>query len=175
MQTKRILTANVFDSKLSSFLKQRKVQRIKNKFKDKPFYDRTARVALWLLLLSFSCNVFSAYSEHFYLRDFIGDSITSNLLASIFTVLLIVVIELIKRSTIPQLWRYWLQYGRLDYIHLIIVLVFCSISIFSSFEGAKLIPKKITPQPNLINLDSIKSEFNTQIETVDNSIEKQEQ
>ena len=170
----KLFSINQFDQRLKQVFTNRKFQQIQAKYKERSFYDRTTKIALWLLLLSFGCSVFSAYSEHFYLKDFIQNSINRPQLGLALMVVLIVVIELIKRSTLPSLFQYYFQYGKVDKVSLVIVVVFSGLSIFSSFEGAKLIPAQFMPSPTLVSLDSINQEYATQLGVLNRSIEKQE-
>ena len=170
----KYLSINSFDQRLQHIFRGRKKQQIKAKYRERPFYDRMAKIAFWLLLLSFGCSVFSAYSEHFYLENFIQNSVSSSQLSFILMIVLIVVIELIKRSTLPSLFQYYFQYGKIDKVSTMIVVVFSAISIFSSFEGAKLIPANFSSAPTLFSLDSIKNEYAAQMTVVDESVKKQE-
>ena len=95
-------------------------------------------------------------------------------LVSVLVVVLIVVVELIKRSVMPGLFRHYFQYGEVDKVSAVIVVVFCGISVVSSFEGAKLIPQALSPSPVLYSLDSVKTVYDDQLATLDKSIERQE-
>ena len=100
---------NQFDHRLQEVFRNRKQQQIESKYRERNFYDRTVKIAFWLLVLSFGCSVFSAYSEHFYLEEFLTASVRWKGLASVLVTVLIVLIELIKRSVMPNLFRHYFQ------------------------------------------------------------------
>ena len=165
---------NPYDITINSIFKNRKKAKIMDKYKDKSYYDRTARMAFWLFILSACCTLFSGYSEKFYLQEVVGDSIPYSTVAIAVTIAIIVVIEFVKRGAMPQAFAYYFKYGKIDFLTTTIVLVCISISIFCSFEGAKLIPEKLSKGPALLDVDSVKNDYDAQIAAINSSIAKQE-
>jgi|GEM_PF-3327076 len=153
---------NVFDDSYKKFVSTSQNQKIIDFFTDKPYFQRTAKLAGLAILLAILCNLISGLTESVFLYEkinlFIPKFPLSPALVIALVTAIIVAIEGMKRRTLPQIFRYWFQYREADYINISLYLLAVVISIYLSFNGSQYLPEMVT-KPALQNIDEINAKY----------------
>jgi Fe2+ transport system protein B len=164
---------NSFDSASKKVQQDSNVQQIAEKaqqlFKHRSNAERHRSTNLASILLSYVCNLFSGLTTMIASTFIIYQSLKSVnhyfalIVALIFSLVLVCIIEAIKRYSLKECIVDAIQYKKINFGLAFIVLLFCSISIASSWKGAQLLPQLTTSEPNLINIDSLQAKYEQQI------------
>ncbi len=164
---------NSFDSASREMQQENNVQQITEKaqqlFKHRSNAERHKGTNLASIALSYVCNVFSGLTTMIASTFIIYQSLKSInyyfalVVALIFSLVLVCIIEAIKRHSLRECIIDAIQYKKLNFGLAFIVLLFCSISIASSWKGAQLLPELTKVEPELINVDSLQAKYEKQI------------
>lgn len=149
---------NVFDKAFDDFQEASETSQLFDFFQDRTFWNRTKKIATAFVILTIICNVISALTESVFLFDILNKGLGYWIISVALTVVLVVVVEVIKRATLPDFFKHAFQYGKIDFINLSIYLIFAAISITLSFKGGALIPAAIS-SPTLIDVDSVDNKY----------------
>ncbi len=163
-------TSNVYEEKAKEFSKTKLSKRLEKKYKPKPYEEQYKPIYLLSLISSYLCNVFSIVTASTfvftYLVSIVEELPYPFIIASVFTLTLLVMIEALQRFLAPTLFKSVLQYGfKSYYIVLILAIVGASsISVFFSYNGGFDIVTNFTnePQytePQLKNIAELKEEY----------------
>lgn len=138
-------------------------------FKHRSNAERHKGTNLASIALSYVCNVFSGLTTMIASTFIIYQSLSSIdhyfalIVALIFSLVLVCIIETIKRHSLKEFIIDAIQYKKANFGLAFIVLLFCGVSILSSYKGAKLLPELTKVEPNLINVDSLQTAHQKQI------------
>ena len=164
---------NKFDSASKKMQQDSNVQQITEKaqqiFKHRSNAERHKGTNLASIALGYTCNLFSGLTTMIASTFIIYQSLSSVnhyfalVVALIFSLVLVCIIENIKRHSLKECIVDAIQYKKANFGLLFIVLLFCSISVASSYKGAQLLPELTTAEPNLINVDSLQAKYEQQI------------
>jgi hypothetical protein len=138
-------------------------------FKHKTYADRFKPLHRGTNVLSFVCGILSALSAfaivamsvfkslepiNYYIALGLGVGL------GLFAVALI---EIIKRAALKEFLVELFLYKRVTILLGTITLAACAVSVYSSYEGAKLIPQLTATRPLIANVDSIETAHTAQI------------
>lgn len=170
MKNLNVTSKNVFDDSYQNFITASENQSIIDFFKDKPYYERTSKLAAFLGVFGFVCNVLSGLTEAVFLHQKFSLFIPFLAVAISLVLAVVLIIESIKRYTLPQFFRYWFQYKSIDFISLSIYLVAVLCSVWLSFQGSQFLPSMVT-EAEVVNIDDVAARYDTMIKEAE---EKQE-
>ena len=158
---------NSFDTASRKVQQDSNVQQITEKaqqiFKHRSNAERHRSTNLASIALSYVCNVFSGLTTMIASTFIIYQSLSSInhyfalVTGLIFSLVLVCIIESIKRHSLRECIIDALQYRKINWGLGFVVLLFCGVSIASSYEGAQLLPQLTTAEPELVNVDSLQA------------------
>ena len=143
--------------------------RAKALFRHKCHAERHNKTNIAVNILSYLCNTLSGITTGIAITliTYKSLSVIGHYFALSLSVLIalavIPIIEIIKRYSLKESIIDAIQYKVFNSFNWILVILFCSISVFASYYGAKQIPELTTHPPQLTNIDSIRLDFDNKI------------
>jgi hypothetical protein len=170
-----LATTNLFEEAFEQFSETALFQRLKDKFKPKPYYLKFKPLRYIALAASYLFNVFSGFTAS-VLVFFFADGLTGSPVAAVLiTVAFIALIEITKRKTNSVLFRDVLQFKRASFAVVALAsfaLLISGLSITSSYYGADRTVKEFTPPPPPVNTDTITAPIRAQLAEIDQQIKE---
>lgn len=174
MQNLLLPSSNIFEEKAQNFENTKLSKRLTNKYKPKPFESKYKRIFYISLFTSYLCNLFSILTASTFVFTYIFSIVTELpypvIIASVFTLAVLVIIETLQRSLSPQFFKGILQYGyKLGSTVLVVfILSLSSLSVYFSYSGGyDLVNTLSTPpilsEPKLNDIGSTRAEYKTLI------------
>ena len=163
-QSKELLEQKQSDARLN--------QKLEKLFTPKPFSQRWKLTNRAGIVLSYLCNILSGLTAFTIISFLIFSATqptlgtaTSIVASTILSSLVVATTEAIKRQSLNNFLRNIIQFGRFSAALFCLVLLACSISILTSFYGAKQIPQAIqtTLQNSKPDTAKIAENYNAQI------------
>lgn len=164
---------NSFDTASKRVQQDSNVQQIAEKaqqiFKHRSNAERHKGTNLASIVLGYTCNLFSGLTTMVASTFIIYQSLKSVnhyfalIVALIFSLVLVCIIEAIKRHSLKECIIDAIQYKKINFGLAFIVLLFCGVSVLSSYKGAQLLPQLTTAELELINIDSLQAKHEKQI------------
>lgn len=172
MKNSTIETKNVFQEAHSEFLNSTLHQRLEQKFKVEPFYKRYRTLKNVLSVSSYGLNLFSAATAFTCVFVFINTLLQNTVLASLFSIGFLMLLEILKRLTIPDFIKNYLQFGRINALKIIFILGLTATSVALSYLGAKDSVEIFTPSVQLLSIDSVKSSYTPRITALEDRLKE---
>jgi hypothetical protein len=172
MKNLTIETKNVFQEAHSEFLNSTLHQRLEQKFKVEPFYKRYWTLKNVLSVSSYGLNLFSAATAFTCVFVFINTLLQNTVLGSFFSVGFLTLLEILKRLTIPDFIKNYLQFGRINALKIIFILGLTATSVALSYLGAKDSVEIFTPSVQLLSIDSVKGSYTPRITALENRLKE---
>lgn len=170
MKNLNVTSKNVFDDSYQNFITASESQSIIDFFKDKPYYERTAKLAAFLAVLAVVCNILSGLTESIFLHQKFSLFIPFMAVSIVLVLAVVLIIEGVKRYTLPQLFRYWFQYKEVDFINLSIYFVAVAASVWLSFQGSKYLPSMVT-EAEVVNVEDVAARYDAMIKEAEQKAE----
>jgi len=171
MKNLNVTSKNVFDSNYKNYVETSKNKQIIDFFKHKPFYQRTTKVAVFLALFAAICSVLSGFTESIFLHQKFSLIIGNFYIVLILVVLVVLIIEGVKRYTLPQIFRYYFQYKEIDFINLSIYVLAVAASVWLSFNGSKYLPSMVT-EAEVVNVEGVAARYDAMITKAESEVEQ---
>ena len=163
-------TINPHSENLKEFNNTRLFKRLTEKHRPKPYWKQYQGIYRAVLGTSFLFNVLSALTASavvfFFVQGLTG-SMTASLLI---TVVLLSVLEYMKRETSSKLFHTYLQFKNLNFGMLAAVIILSAISTTASYFGASQVVESLTPPPALADVAEQTSGIEGQIAGIDQQI-----
>ena len=172
MKNSTVETKNVFQEAHSEFLNSTLHQRLTQKFKVEPFYKRYRTLKNVLSVSSYGLNLFSAATAFTCVFVFINTLLQNTLLASLFSTGFLTLLEILKRLTIPDFIKNYLQFGKINALKIIFIIGLTATSVVLSYIGAKDSVTIFTPSVQLLNVDSVKGSYTPRITALENRLKE---
>ena len=165
---------NVYEEKSKEFLNSKLAERLREKYRAKPFEEEYKPLYYVALIISYLCNGFSILTASTYVFSYLLSIFlelpSPNLLAGAVTFIVLVLVEGLQRFISPKLFKNGLQYGfKLSLFGLLLVIGGIStLSILASYYGGFDVVKIVsTPPtysaPTLYDIEETKKDFNKMI------------
>ncbi len=157
-----------YSDAFQQFQESRQFKRLQEKFKVRPFFERAKTIKFIADSSGWILNVFSASTAFLFVFSFLCSLVPFKALSVVFTLAFLVILEGLKRFTLPGVFKNYLQFKRLSF-GAIAFCVFLSIgSILSSYLGAKEAVLLLSPKPKLIDLAEVRKPFEDRLQSLQN-------
>lgn len=165
---------NVYEEKSKEFLNSKLADRLREKYRAKPFEEEYKPLYYVALIVSYLCNGFSILTASTYVFSYLLSIFleipSPALLAGAVTFLVLVLVEALQRFLSPKLFKNGLQYGfKLSLFSLLLVIAAIStLSILASYNGGFDVVKVVSSPPiysapSLYDIEEAKQDFNKMI------------
>ena len=171
MKNLNVTSKNVFDNSYKNFVTTSESQKIIDFFQDKPYYERTAKLAAFLAVLAVVCNVLSGLTESVFLHQKFSLFVPFLAVSIVLVLAVVLIIEGVKRYTLPQIFRYWFQYKEIDFINLSIYGLAVVCSVWLSFNGSKYLPSMVT-EAEVVNVEGVAARYDAMIKEAEGKAEQ---
>jgi hypothetical protein len=167
MEKLKFHTENVYENTYKGFLNNVLFDRLNQKFAIKPFFERYASLRKLAVIGSYVIHAFSVATAFVFVFSFLQTLLQNGLLAIIFTFMLLSGIEAFKRFLLPDAFKNYFQFNRIDSLRTIVIAGLIFISISLSFFGAKDAVQIFSPSVQLTSLDSVRLPYQQRINTLE--------
>lgn len=168
---------NLFDEKSKEFFESKHAKRLQDKYRSKPYEEKYLVLYLVSKYGSWFCNGVSALLASTWVFSYLF-SVVKQLphpfvIATVFTVVIVVGLELLQRFLSGNLFKDWLQYGIKAVKGLIVgSLIVAGISFVSSYQGSfdfmgTVTSPPVYKAPTLFNLTDVKARYQDLVNTAD--------
>lgn len=165
-----LATVNPHSENMREFNNTRLFKRLSEKHRPKPYWKQYQGIYRAVLGTSFLFNVLSALTASAVVFFFI-QGLTGSMTASlIITVVLLSVLEFMKRETSAKLFHGILQFKNWNYGLLFTVIALSAISTTASYFGAAQVVESLTPPPALADVAEQTAGIENQIAGIDQQI-----
>lgn len=165
-----LATVNPHSENMREFNNTRLFKRLSEKHRPKPYWRQYQGIYRAVLGTSFLFNVLSALTASAVVFFFI-QGLTGSMTASlIITVILLSVLEFMKRETSAKLFHGILQFKNWNYGLLFTVIALSAISTTASYFGAAQVVESLTPPPALADVAEQTAGIENQIAGIDQQI-----
>ena len=165
---------NVYEEKSKEFLNSKLADRLREKYRAKPFEEEYKPLYYVALIVSYLCNGFSILTASTYVFSYLLSIFleipSPALLAGAVTFLVLVLVEALQRFLSPKLFKNGLQYGfKLSlFILLLVIAAISTLSILASYNGGFDVVKVVSSPPiysapSLYDIEEAKQDFNKMI------------
>lgn len=170
MENLRIKTSNDFSESFEQFQDTNLFNRLIEKYKVKPFFERYKTLRNVSAGASYFINLFSAITAFTCVFVFLDTLIHSRIIAGFLTALFLFGIEAFKRLTIPDFFKNLLQFRKVNFFKLLCITGLVAVSVSLSYMGANDAVKMFSPDAVVTNVDSLTAPFMTRIETLEKQL-----
>ena len=165
-----LATVNPHSENMREFNNTRLFKRLSEKHRPKPYWKQYQGIYRAVLGTSFLFNVLSALTASAVVFFFI-QGLTGSMTASlVITVILLSVLEFMKRETSAKLFHGILQFKNWNYGLLFTVIALSAISTTASYFGAAQVVESLTPPPALADVAEQTAGIENQIAGIDQQI-----
>lgn len=165
-----LATVNPHSENMREFNNTRLFKRLSEKHRPKPYWRQYQGIYRAVLGTSFLFNVLSALTASAVVFFFI-QGLTGSMTASlVITVILLSVLEFMKRETSAKLFHGILQFKNWNYGLLFTVIALSAISTTASYFGAAQVVESLTPPPSLTDVAEQTAGIENQIAGIDQQI-----
>ena len=163
MKNLSIKTRNDYADAFERFQNSSLFERLDGKFQVKPFFERYRTFRLVALASSYGINIFAAATAFTCVFIFLQTLMQNSLLSATFAIGFLMAVEAFKRLTIPHFFKNLLQFGKVNFVKLALIMGLTAISVTLSYMGAKDTVQLFTPSVELTNVDSIRNTYESRI------------
>ena len=145
-------TTDTFSEAFESFQASGLFDRLQKKYQLKPYFEKYKAHRQVVFASSFFLNLFfigTAFTCVFVVLKVV---LPADLLAVVFSLVFLVLLEALKRLTIPGLFKTFLQFRKLNVIQAVVIIVLTAASVFLSYNGAKDVIHLLTPSVHLTDI-----------------------
>jgi hypothetical protein len=149
--------------------KSTSTDRAKALFRHRSHSERHRATNISSIFLSYICNVLSGLTTAIAIglvlyKTLLGIGHLFALTTAFLSALVVIpIIETIKRHSLKESLTDAIQYKSINFGMWATTILFCSISVLASYFGAKNIPTLTSSEPTLVNIDSIRYDYNQRI------------
>lgn len=164
-------TENPHSTHHKEFANGRLFKRLEDKHKPKPYWKQYQGIYRAIVGTSFLFNALSALTASAVVYFFIMGLTGSATASAVITVLLLAVLEYMKRETGAKLFHGYLQFKTAAFGLIATVILLSAISTAASYFGAAQIVESLTPPPALADVTEETSGIESQIAGIDQQIQ----
>jgi len=166
-----IPTENPHSQHHKEFANSRLFKRLEEKHQPKPYWKQYQGIYRAIVGTSFLFNILSALTASAVVFFFIQGLTGSATASAVITVLLLAVLEYMKRETAAKLFHGYLQFKSAAFGLVATVVLLSAISTTASYFGAAQIVESLTPPPALADVAEETSGIEGQIAGIDQQIQ----
>jgi hypothetical protein len=165
-------TTDEFKAYHNAFLDSTLSDRLADKYKVRPFFERYAKLRAMMQNTSYLLNLFAVITSFTCVFTFVNTLIKNALASFAFAVAFLVLLELFKRLTIPNTFKAFFQFRKLNPLKVAFILCLTGTSVLLSFVGASDAVQQYTPPPTLISTDSIRTQYGSRIVSLEKRLKE---
>ena len=162
----QIPSTDIFSEAFDGFQASRQFERLQRKYQIRPFFERAKPVKIIADVSGYLLNGFSAATAFAFVFGFLAGLLPFKTLSVAFAVTFLVILEGLKRLTIPSIFKDFLQFKRLNFGAVAFAVMLSAGSIASSFFGAKDVIRLMTPAADLIDLSEVRKPFEDRLKVL---------
>jgi hypothetical protein len=167
MENFQIPTENQYQNAYEDFLDTTLFSRLKEKFVVKPFYLRYKPLRSVMLIASYGINFFSAATAFTCVFVFANTLLQNSVMAGVFSVVFLGILEMFKRLLIPDFCKNILQFRQVNWLKGVVIVLLMCISVALSYFGAKDSVLLFTPKVELTNVEDVTKDHKSRIATLE--------
>jgi hypothetical protein len=165
-------TSDEFKAYHNVFLSSTLSDRLTDKYKIRPFFERYKQLRAMVQNTSYLLNLFAVAVSFTCVYSFVNTLLKNALASFCFAVAFLVLLETFKRLTIPNTFKAFFQFRKLNYLKVAFIVGLTGTSVVLSFIGASDAVQQYTPTPTLINTDSIHTQYHNRITTLEKRLKE---
>jgi len=147
----RIFDHNVFEEKSKMFLESQKARRLQDKYQPSPYEEEYEPFYYLALFGSYLCNAISILTASTWLFSYVfsilKDTPSPEIIASLVTLIVLVLVEVMQRAFGTKFFQFKLQYRKTAYGLLVGALIGSAVSMLFSINGGFDFIKVVTTPP----------------------------
>lgn len=153
-----------FNEAFQRFQASRQFKRLEEKYRVRPFFERAKPLKVIAEVGSYLLNAFSAATAFLLVYSFVFSLVPYQVVSGFFAVAFLVVLEGLKRYSLPIVFKEALQFKRLNIGAIAFSFGLSVVSIGSSYFGAKEAVRLLTPEAELVSLEDVRKPFEDRLE-----------
>jgi hypothetical protein len=165
-------TSDEFKAYHNAFLSSTLSDRLSDKYKVRPFYERYAKLRAMVQNTSYLLNLFAIITSFTCVYTFVNTLLKNAPASFCCAVAFLVLLELFKRLTIPNTFKAYFQFRKIQPLKAVFIACLTITSVMLSFIGANEAVHTYTPTAALINTDSIQTQYNGRITTLEKRLKE---
>lgn len=154
----KLKTSDDFQKAFDAFQSSANFDRLQEKFRLKPFFERNRLLSQVTQFSSYFLNIFSVSTAFFCVFAFLS-VILHAYIAIVFAVVGLALIEALKRLMIPGFFQRFFQFKKVAIGSATTILLLIGLSVTLSYKGASEAIFALTASPVLIDIDSLQAGF----------------
>jgi hypothetical protein len=166
MQNIHFETKDSYQEAFQAFSQQGLFDRLQDKYKVRPYFQRYALTRSVVLVLTYFLNVFSMLTAFAFVFTLLA-ALLPAVVAGVLAVVLLAFIEALKRLTVPSFFKTFFQFRRTDPAVAVVIILLAAASCFLSFQGAKDIVRYLSNDQDVTKIDDVKQSYLDQMTKID--------
>ena len=169
---------NVFEEKSKQFLESKHAQRLQNKYESKPYEEKYKLIYYITKIGSWFCNSISALTASTWVFTYVislfKDLPYPSVIATFFTGIVLIALELLQRFLSGTFFKDSIQYGFKSALLGVLagMIIIAGVSITFSYSGSFDFLYTVTSPPtyqapNLLNIEEVKGRYQDLVNTAD--------
>lgn len=154
---------DTFSDAFIAFQEEGLLERLQEKYKARPYFQKAATLRKAVLASSFFLNLFSLATAFACVYGFIQLALPWPVLAAVFSLTFLTLLEALKRIAIPPLFKTWFQYNKLVAGQLLFIVLLSACSVVLSWQGAKDAVRLLSKPVQLTSLDQVRQPYLDQL------------
>lgn len=152
-------TTDAFQEGFERFQSSALFERLQDKFRLKPYFERNKLLRQVTAGVSFFLNAFSIATAFFFVFAFLSAILPINSLAVVFAFVSLGLLEGLKRLTIPSFFQRFFQFRQVAFAQLAVIALLTALSVFLSYKGAADAILALTKTPELVELEAVRAPY----------------
>jgi hypothetical protein len=160
-------TSSEFNEAFQAFQSSNLAKELGEKFRVKPFFEQYAKLRKVVSSASYLIHFFAVATSFIGVFSFVQALVHSGIIAAIFAGAFLILIETLKRLTMPKAIKDWLQFRQFNITLSLFSVVFIGLSIGLSYSGAHETVQIFTPQAQVTDVTTPKQQYTERIKTLE--------
>jgi hypothetical protein len=165
-------TSNEFKSYFEQFKTTTLAQRLTDKYRVRPFFERYKSLCRTMQIATYALNLFSVATAFMCVFAFLNIILPNALLSIVFSASFLVGIEHFKRLTIPNTFKAYFQFKEFNYLKIAFIVSLMLTSCFLSYTGAGDAVQQFTPKVTLIDTENMKNPYQSRIKNLEKQLKE---
>lgn len=159
-----ISNKDTFSDAFAAFQEEGLFQRLQDKYKAKPYFQKAAGLRKTVLASSFFLNLFSLATAFACVFSVVKLALPLPVLAAAFSLVFLTLLEVLKRTAIPPLFKQFFQFRKLATGQLAFIACLSACSVLLSWQGAKEAVFLLSAPVQLTDFDQVRQPYLDQLE-----------
>lgn len=164
MEKVSLPSGSQYQKEFQTFKDSKLYQRLNEKFRIKPYYEQNRHLKISALVSSYLFNFFSILTSFFFVYSLLN-SFIGVVLGLVLSISMLIVLECFKRLILPEIAKNYLQFKKINFVRLSVMVVLVTLSGFFSASGGNIAVREFTTEVQTIDTDSIRDYYSNLIGT----------